>query len=281
MEQFIEGHVLVAETGRPVSAFSFCANEVRGYIAPGTEQDVFRRLNGRELSVTQDSQGKLRIPVYRAARYAVIVRAPGFAQWLGFLDAPATDVAVRLEPEAFAAGRVVDSAGVGVAGAIIVFDNMTRPGLPPKGELQRLGRTDADGNFEVGGLPAGPVPLTVVHPDFENTRVIVTAARGAIDSKEISMRRAGAITGKVFLDGAPCAGAGIQVNYSETIAPYGFGNRTGENGRYEVTQLPMGAARIRAVLYSSGRWPSQNQDVTVDIVEGARIEQDFYFKSAR
>ncbi len=281
VEQFIGGRVIAVETGRSVREYSFCANEVRGYIAPGTEQDVFRWLNGRELSVAHDSEGALHIPVYNAARYAVMVRAPGYAQWLGFLDAPATDVLVRLEPEAFAAGRVADSSGTGIAGAVIVFDKMPRPGLPPSGELQALGRTDADGNFELGGLPEGPVPLTIIHPEFENTRFVVFAARPAKEPQEIVMRRAGTMGGRVFLDGAPYAHANVQINFDETIAAYGFGGYTKNDGHYEIRQLSLGVAKVRAVLQSVDPRHSRNQEITVEFVEGEQIKHDFYFTSTR
>ncbi len=98
---------------------------------------------------------------------------------------------IRLERGLSVKGRIVDSSGKGIAGMawflVTTKDGVARPHGPYSGAQH--GRTDADGGFDVAGLPPGPVYVTVrprapwVHPPTREGRageaLVITLDRGA------------------------------------------------------------------------------------------------------
>ena len=140
---------------------------------PATPNEMDRALKDRKPSATVAADGRFSVEdLPQGAPVHVVVRAPGFliAQVRAVRPPTEKPVVIRLEPEAALAGRVVDEAGEPVPGARI--DLHWQAFLPeepdrPVGEpILRNARADAEGRFEIRGLPAGSARVSATAPAF-------------------------------------------------------------------------------------------------------------------
>ncbi len=143
------------------------------------------------------------------------------------------------------AGRVVDSAGVPIAGATV------RAGA-------RETTTDQDGRFELTGVPVGTVELEII---ADGHRTVTTTAEVGPDhpvAVDVRLERAlppGQIRGLVrSLSGKPIARAQV------TIAPLGRTLRTGDDGSFRVNVAP---GNYTVVVRARG-YARQKRELKVD-----------------
>lgn len=163
----IAGRV-VDQRGRPVAEA-----EVFALRDPVDVNSVERTLKGRKPAASTAADGRFVIqdllpgtPVHLA------VRAPGFLAGLVRAVRPpaAQPLVIRLEPENALVGRVVDDRSEPVAGARVEL--RWQATLPEDAEIRlgepvfRAARSEADGRFELRGIPTGGAILSVTAQGF-------------------------------------------------------------------------------------------------------------------
>ena len=183
-------------------------------------------------------------------------------------------------------GRVVDSKGKPVVGASVVveaggtYDGYMEHtfGVPPWAR----DRTNASGEFFVGGIPEGKVATVVVTADgLQTTRMGIRAMEGRIhpDGVVVRMSEGASVSGTVtFPDGKPAVGASVfviptdlpQLIASPTIW-IGGGNgsqeralrgTTNEAGQYRVEGAQLDREYLVKVQQDGYAWSAATKPVT-------------------
>ncbi len=95
--------------------------------------------------------------------YRVVASAPGMAvAQVSGISVAKPVVQIELEPAVAAAGRVLDASAQPLEGALVKFTFPLHAGAPI------LTWTDADGRWQLEGLPSGDAWMTVSRPGFAN-----------------------------------------------------------------------------------------------------------------
>ena len=195
-------------------------------------------------------------------RRSLWVRAEGYLPaHVGSLEAPnAEPILVVLERGVSAAGRVVDAAGEGLAGAVV--DLSWRDLLPgaereiPVGPRETVSTlSGADGSFELNGLKPGKASLGVEAERFviPDPRELEIPAGGIADLTLI-LERGTVVTGRV-LDDRDDPIAGVRVTAGGNSA------RTDPEGFYRVEGARAGPDRAHAFHPHYGRF---DREVEID-----------------
>ena len=245
--------------GEPVTAA-----EVRPFTS-GPFQYVYSQVHPLE-----SDTGIVEIPMPEG-KYQVRVRTPeGDVQEVGPVDlkiGETTSVDVTVPASGRVRGVVVDEEGEHVGGAEI-FVRMG--GFPPTPSREQYARSDAEGRFEIAGLPVERIKLKVQHSEYADTEFEATPEKGA--SKEITVRitRGASIAGHVH-DAGGGALAGQQLtlyqNFMEPRITF-----TDKDGAYAFPGVPAGSWNIKVGTFeqnASGQTKSGIQvgtegTVTVD-----------------
>lgn len=205
-----------------------------------------------------------------------------------------TPIDLQLTRGAVVRGRVVDELGRAVAGAELTtaldfgqFGN----GNEESGE----GESDADGGFELRGLPAGKTLLTVEADGFLDSEAkLIELVEAEEHEVTVSLESGGSIAGRLtWPDGRPAA----QVRVEATLEPvYLVGSLaamrnirgrdgedlTDENGRFVLRGLGEGQYVVRAIVLPNGtslnegeltaaNWQGLDEDESLgEFVLGAR-----------
>ncbi len=177
--------------------------------------------NGRSIA-TADANGTFELP-HAPTSASLGAIAAGFGPSplidLGSIDTskPSTEITLQLTPSGGSLmGRVCDSAGAPIAGAIVVAGVFPKHLEHRGGKLiaqwtGRHARTDADGRFAIDGLETGKQPVSARAAGFGFWRSEVTIAADAPTTIEVALQVAGTIHGRVTDgDGKPSAGATIR-----------------------------------------------------------------------
>lgn len=217
-ESDIEGRV-VDRGGRPVSGADVYAASGSDWVSIplDVESDSLSR-NWVEIEhATTDARGRFVIADLKPGALRLAVRASGFAPRAiedGFVPEAAPRVLpdIVLEPGVVLTGRVVDPAGRGVRGAILLaaLDGSAsgqRLALPGRGVP--LAETGAEGEFRIDRLGPGPWHLIVDSPEH-----LVTDAHGAT-------RRAGEEVSGLLLRVEPGAEIEGRIQWAGAGAPVG------------------------------------------------------------
>ena len=179
--------------------------------------------------VASDDGGRFRIGgLAPRDTVSLSVRAPGFvAVRLPRLAVDALDVEeveVRLQRAMELSGRVVDEVtGDGIGNAQLRFDQTVRDG-------DAHTESDENGDFVLGGFPAGAGVLTARAPGYE--RLERSLAEVLSDPLELVLRPEPEIDvfGVVIRDGAPVSGASIRVRSAIAV--------TDASGRFALKASP-------------------------------------------
>jgi protocatechuate 3,4-dioxygenase beta subunit len=166
----LAGRVL-GNLGKPVEGATVYAAEANDFLgAPLDEIDPDRMAWVRRASATTDHDGRFSIRAEARGKVALAVRAPGFAPLDRELAVSGVERDVGelvLDASVVLAGRVVGANGRAVEGARIARVSGTEGGLPffggPTGAT--VATTNAQGEFRVDQLAAGPWHLLVTHED--------------------------------------------------------------------------------------------------------------------
>jgi protocatechuate 3,4-dioxygenase beta subunit len=223
---------------------------------------------------TQD--GAFVIADVEPGKYRVVARGDdttrGTSETIEVVDGQNLDnVEVTVERGALVVGKVVDAAtGAPVAGADVQAETIPQDdgngsnsrrvnvqifGGPRaarrfvgNGQRATVGRakSDAEGKYELKGLPAGQFTIDARHADYAALRSapIDVKTAEAKDNVDLRLLRGGTIEGTVTgLDGKPRSGDRIDVT-STTIEGVTLNALTDANGGYRVEHVPAGDGTV-------------------------------------
>ncbi|MBI4614004.1 MAG: carboxypeptidase regulatory-like domain-containing protein [Planctomycetes bacterium] len=210
---------------------------------PGEEE-------GKPLSVSTDRDGRFSLPISRGGKGTLVNATSADLDERATVELPPLDLArlpeieIHLETSASLRGRVVDSSGSPVAGALVRLVDL--PGLSlERHEREReagVVATDSEGRYRLGGVLPGAKRLIVEaagHPQ----RWIDLAIEGLDEDREldVELSPSAKLAGLVLDDaGRPLAGAILHFLRVETEAgdpgETRFARADGE-GRFEVAGL--------------------------------------------
>lgn len=200
-----------------------------------------------------DARGGYVLPAssYSSDGITVTARAPGFAiqRGTGRVEGPGEEARVDLvlEREFRIVGRVTNEEGVPVPDAVAkTFET----------SFVNEARTDADGNFRLGGLDRSRPrhSLFVRHRDFVETRIDLSTSGDEV-KQDVVLKRGVRVRGRVLDDrGEPVLGAGIFL-----------GNSTAAYDRLDATSLDDGEFVFPCVPPGSHTMVTQRQGRAPDL----------------
>ncbi|MCY3003064.1 MAG: sigma-70 family RNA polymerase sigma factor [Planctomycetota bacterium] len=229
-----------------------------------------------------DERGEYQVRGLSTMLNFISARAPGRAPTLQRLVMSNTGAVVEVDLVFEAAGgalrgRVIDPDGTPLAGAVVVVGGYAEDGssvrMPDGAEAraaagQRV-RTDAEGWFEVDGLPAGDIPVRARGGDFAPWRGSVAIDVGRRSPLEIRLTRGGRITGVVRNDaGEPVARAEVKLGQIGNFES--AHRRTAPDGTFEIGGISGGESKLEV---EHDKFGSASMPVTV--VEGATQHVEF------
>lgn len=143
------------------------------------------------------------------------------------------------------------------------------------GQVQATTRSQADGSYRLGYLPAGTYDIRVSLPGYSSqTRNGITVqAASTVTGVDFAISRVGAIAGSVTSGRKAIAGATVQALQGGTV----LGSATTDlNGSYQIGNLPVGSYTVTAV--ASGY---QRQTRTSVIVSAGQTTSNVNFSLSR
>jgi protocatechuate 3,4-dioxygenase beta subunit len=174
-------------------------------------------------------------------------------------------------------GRVLDEkSGSPVPGAQV---KVQLPCCTPQGFESDPVATDTDGKYELAGLPAAAMLVTVKHPDYaESAQHVRVPGSG---DKRLDVRlghETSSLSGRVTLDSKPLPNAAIYIYRASNRSEYAESAVTDTDGKYTIESLPEGDH----VLEAQALWGTDQVEMrrTMEIrVHGKTSRQDVSFDS--
>ena len=256
----LEGQVVDASTGRPISQFELVHLD---------EKTRFQTGERTRMRPQVDPEGHFRIENVAPGPVTVIANAEGYAESELTVDdvkpgETRSNLRIALSGGVTVTGTVQDPSGKPVANAYII------PGGVPNGMEPRLAaasQTNDDGQFTLENQPTTLNLLSVYHESYPLTNVAVNAHRD--HSVTITLAQGCSLEGSVYVDGEPAAGVDVQLFFGGGIQR--FSTRTSAEGTYHFGVLPAEsgfALALPPLLLDDGtrimRWLSQPIALTKD-----------------
>ncbi|HEX5715403.1 MAG TPA: carboxypeptidase-like regulatory domain-containing protein [Thermoanaerobaculia bacterium] len=219
---------------------------------PANPNEMERTLKDRRPAATVAADGSFSIEnLAQGSPVHVAVRSPGFliAQIRSVRPPTEKPVVIRLEPEAVLSGRVVDEAGAPVPGARIDLHWQAflpeEPDRPVGQPILRNTRANAEGRFELRGLPTGAARVSAAAPSFvplEGVEVDLPRA----GELRLVLERGALLQGRVTTaTGEPVPGVRVGVS--------GAGAATNDDGLYWLEGAELGRQEVIFLHPSHGR----------------------------
>ncbi len=231
--------------GITVSLFSASLTNGPGTVCPSCPPDCRK-------TATTDSDGRFRIEALDPTlRFDVLVHGPGCAPKLLYdVDPGRGPIQVKVEPppqvavpEQRVRGRVVDTAGRPIPGAVIRRHRVQQMdgGHQYGGDsFDGLAVTDAQGEFALNSTePFRSVDVRVVCPSFAAR--FFTHLRGGLPVANLVMTPGASLTGRVVHQGRPVPGVVLGLWSGDRqldLSPAPVWIRTDPQGRYSFQNLP-------------------------------------------
>ncbi|MEZ4365786.1 MAG: carboxypeptidase-like regulatory domain-containing protein [Kofleriaceae bacterium] len=252
----VSGRV-VTDTGQPVAGAT---------VSYGGVSEWRTQADPRRDGAITDARGDFRFEALGAGSMRFVARdathAPGTSE-IVTLDGrtPRDGVIVTMAAGARVRGTVVDASGAPVAGARVRLGVATRSIV---GEAPRQAYSDAQGRFELAGLPRKPLRAVAMHEAGASATVDVDAQAGDVDDVVLTIDVTGTIAGIVVdpagepLEGVqvsagPAFGRGAMPDMSQWRLR-GFPEAlTDGGGRFTLTGLAPGTYQVRAARSRIGR----------------------------
>ncbi len=200
-------------------------------------------------------------------------------------------VSARVEEVVVVAGettsgiRVVLTRGAGLAGRVLTTDGEPIGGvrLTTKTGMERFMAvfdkqdstvSDEDGHFEMTGLEAGMLTVSITHPDFAGTSLRQRLSAGeVVDDLEIRLSRGATVEGRVFdLEGQPAKGIMVfatipgRMDFKQST--------TDEEGAFVLTGLSSGSYQVSAMLGSAESPEDIMAAISGQVSQAVELEED-------
>ncbi|MFO1478302.1 MAG: carboxypeptidase regulatory-like domain-containing protein [Verrucomicrobiota bacterium] len=268
----VQGQVLDADTGQPVSRFSAAAGESFGadqFNAPGLRD--FDDPNGRftlELTDEENTAVKVQAEDY-AAEVQKIPDAP---------DGIAT-MEIRLKPSATLRATVVQPDGTPVPGATVAFPPKTQsPGIAIRhstllgNDQVKVTFTDANGQFKLSSPPTDGLVAAAAGSGFGLQPVSEVRTTG-----KLVLQPFGRIEGTFKIAGKPVSGTGFHFKLTNIGIRTDFDDyraSTDEDGKFTIEKIPPGEGQVVRLVQTeqNGWWESHGTPVS--IASGATTRVD-------
>jgi len=271
----IEGRVIRADNGSPVTDFQACHHEGARAYEPWMDYKLVHY---------QHPEGQFRIEGVQPGEATVIVRASGYAPTVEIVQGiPAgqtvSDITIRLESGAIIRGAVLNAAGQPLAGTEVYEGPVLEAS-----ERQRCRAvwSDANGAFTLDDLAVTTTQISAFHPDYAPASAPVTLQSGAVSEIEIVLLKGGTIEGAVTLAGKPMPNETVRAGtrWWDDDGPT-WSSTTDANGCYSIlgitpAKVRMSAYMARDARASGGR--SRNIDAATIVEDGRATVVDFDFE---
>jgi len=227
-----------------------------------------------------DPEGRFYLDQVYHGTVTLVARAPGHAPKAAvFRDLPAQqpaeEVLLQLAPGAAIEGHVHDAQGHAVPGAAVSV-NSWRPQGSTNPHEGIAAISDSEGNFFIDSLGSPQVALHVQHPDYQRATTKLRLNPGAVTPVRVTLRGGGTIEGLVRVDREPASNIWVWAAPLEGDGDR-VSRRTGPDGRYMLSAVPLGEVRVTATATVNGVSLSSEQTAVVSSTGVARVDFDFHF----
>jgi len=256
-EILVEGRIIHAETGDPISDF-----EIK-YCYPH-----FMMLRDRGYEKMVSFNGSYALNVKQEGHIRIAARAHGFL--IGYTDVQikategdSDNVVIMMRPSNAIRGVVHDQRGTPLEGVAIRSDigKMHNPNITP------AGRSAADGSFTIDPVRVGDLALMFTHPDLPKTITKLNPEHLEGVPLEVVLYEGTELNATALFDGTPFPNATLHFpGIDETI-------HAGADGRAIAKSIPPGTHRIDVIFNSAdGRgnhfWMTYEDEI--EIAPGSR-----------
>ena len=218
-----------------------------------------QRLQGPGTPVTDGIFRMLNVP---AGKVALVVRLQtplGLETEPVELTAPATGVVLKVPRPGRIEGRVVDR---GTRQPVRQFTAGTQSGSGRLRGVPAKPFAAADGRFVLEDIPPGTIDVVVSAGGYvRSTSSAVEVKEGEATSVEVSLDRAGTVTGRVMAGGRPVSGAGVMVERDS--------RQTDANGDFTLDTIAPGSRELRVMKQGF-----VTKTVSVDVEAGKEKRAD-------
>jgi len=246
----IEGLVYSADTKQPIPDFSIGHGPAESFEHIKFESSLVLGLT--RLIAAQnmhEPDGRFILKNVEPGDTYVVVRAEGFGPALARVsvlsDRKPSPLTIELLPEARIDGQVVDRYNQPVQNASIFHDlpNNSREYAESIKKLA-IARSDAEGKFSVGELPAEKLTISAYHPDYQIASSEVTLVPGQTTPITLTLGSGGTLTGTVRLGGEP-AGTGKRIVATRWEPEWRLEKAAiAQDGTYEIAGLAPGEVQV-------------------------------------
>jgi hypothetical protein len=245
--------------------------EVSRYIAQGKYETL--------ATGQTDAEGRFQIEKLSAGGIRLKVSADGYAERdaanssLNGRDVGSYDV--DLAPQATVSGVVLDAADRPVAGAQITYSEvMGMDGMGYRNADRQAVKTDAQGKFEIHGLPRGYCVLRFSAPGFHpvwNPTPFRTPAKDVVLRAGLT----GTVKGRVVLsDGRPRPSGNVDIEEAagSKIGSWGGSMNVKDDGSFLFENVPVGKYLISTKPFLPGVASEHPTAVTVEAGKTTEVE---------
>lgn len=243
-----------------------------------------------------DGQGRFEITaqlppsIFETTLALLCLPREGAVAWRFVPECSCQGLELKLKPEGQVKGRVLNRDQKPVADAVVTHYSARDPNygmiffLNKKAETMPAGvRTDAQGNFTLGGVPAGCIfSLQVRHPDYgrENSWNVSIAA-GENRVEDVTLPDGITVAGTVRFAGTgqPAAGITVMENRFNAESPQA---KTDAQGRYLIKGIIADNMPIKVVAQDQETTPSWIGQTNTDkkVVAGENVTLDLTLKQS-
>ena len=227
------------------------------------------RLQGPGTPVTDGAFRMRNVPAGKAALFVRLQTPPGLEAEPVEVTAPATGVVLKVPRPGRIEGRVLDRS---TRQPVRQFTAGTQSssGRPRGSSMKPFSATD--GRFVLEDVPPDTVDVVVSAPGYvRSTSSAVEVKEGEATSVEVSLDRAGTVTGRVMAGGRPVSGAAVFVDRDT--------RQTDANGDFTLDTIAPGSRELRvmkqgfvAKTLSVDIEPGKEKRVDVELLRGRELE---------